>query len=336
MFDSNVMKSCILISFLVVVLGVFIGLSMCTLMHPPKETFVSSSCSVKPVKKCIRVVSSSPVNETVNRATADSDSVVSSNVIMVTDGSSVNSSADTSPTCPSKPKKKESSSSNGCPKPVYCPPCPKCPQPCPRMCPDMSKYVLKTSIPPCPEPKVDMDVYMLKSKCKKTDLSKYVLKSSLPSYKTPPCPPCICKCGGDDKTSTPDAETSSVPTDSSNAPDTESANTSNTNALLNLFEFGNTTNDDGNQTPTSTSSPNNTTSNKTVGNRGDGIESVNTDSTADTNSSRMFNSRNDMFGTSGILGDANMSAWNDDNFGASIGASSNLTGSCSTFQNTTK
>lgn len=83
-----------------------------------------------------------------------------------------------------------------CPKPVYCPPCPKCPPPCPRMCPDLSKYVLKTSVPPCPEPKVDMDIYMLKSKCKQPDMSKYVLKTSVPSFKSTPCPPCICKCDG--------------------------------------------------------------------------------------------------------------------------------------------
>lgn len=83
-----------------------------------------------------------------------------------------------------------------CPKPVYCPPCPKCPPPCPRMCPDLSKYVLKTSIPPCPEPKVDKDIYMLKSECKQPDMSKYVLKTSVPSFKSTPCPPCICKCDG--------------------------------------------------------------------------------------------------------------------------------------------
>jgi len=46
--------------------------------------------------------------------------------------------------------------------------------------PDMSKYVLKSSIPPpptCP----DMASYMLKTQCPPTpDLSQYVLKSSIP------------------------------------------------------------------------------------------------------------------------------------------------------------
>ena len=85
---------------------------------------------------------------------------------------------------------------NNCPKPVYCPPCPKCPPPCPRMCPDLSKYVLKTSIPPCPEAQVDLTKYMLRSECKQPDMSKYVLKTSVPSFKCPLCPPCICKCDG--------------------------------------------------------------------------------------------------------------------------------------------
>jgi len=47
--------------------------------------------------------------------------------------------------------------------------------------PDMSKYVLKSSIPPpptCP----DMTGYMLKTQCPPTpDLSQYVLKSSIPT-----------------------------------------------------------------------------------------------------------------------------------------------------------
>lgn len=50
---------------------------------------------------------------------------------------------------------------------------------CPPM-PDMSRYVLKSSIPPprdCP----DMTNYMLKSECPPTpDLSQYILKSSIP------------------------------------------------------------------------------------------------------------------------------------------------------------
>ena len=45
---------------------------------------------------------------------------------------------------------------------------------------DMSKYVLKSSIPPCPQ-LPDMSEYMLKSECPPVpDLSKYILKSSIP------------------------------------------------------------------------------------------------------------------------------------------------------------
>jgi hypothetical protein len=50
---------------------------------------------------------------------------------------------------------------------------------CPPM-PDMTKYVLKSSIPPphqCP----DMDDYMLKTECPPVpDMSQYVLKASIP------------------------------------------------------------------------------------------------------------------------------------------------------------
>lgn len=68
--------------------------------------------------------------------------------------------------------------------------------------PDMSKYVLKSSIPPnptCPE----MTNYMLKTECPPVaDLSKYVLKSSIPKQQpviidnssckkdAGECPPC--------------------------------------------------------------------------------------------------------------------------------------------------
>jgi hypothetical protein len=46
--------------------------------------------------------------------------------------------------------------------------------------PDMSKYVLKTSIPPC-KTCPDMDNYMLKTECPPVpDMSQYVLKSSVP------------------------------------------------------------------------------------------------------------------------------------------------------------
>lgn len=55
-----------------------------------------------------------------------------------------------------------------------CPPCPPCQQP------DLSKYVLKSTIPPCP-PMPDLSKYMLKTECPPVpDLSNYVLKSSVP------------------------------------------------------------------------------------------------------------------------------------------------------------
>ena len=55
-----------------------------------------------------------------------------------------------------------------------CPACPDCKQP------DMSKYVLKSSIPPCPAIP-DLSNYILKSECPPVpDLSNYVLKSSIP------------------------------------------------------------------------------------------------------------------------------------------------------------
>ena len=52
--------------------------------------------------------------------------------------------------------------------------CPPCRQP------DLSQYVLKSSVPPCPTCP-DMSKYMLKTECPPVpDLSKYVLKSSIP------------------------------------------------------------------------------------------------------------------------------------------------------------
>ncbi len=90
-----------------------------------------------------------------------------------------------------------------CNKPCPCP-CgsksrPTCP-PCRE--PDLSKYVLKSSVPPCPQCP-DMTNYMLKTECPPVpDLSKYVLKSSIPKQgpiildcskcKKPSgeCPPC--------------------------------------------------------------------------------------------------------------------------------------------------
>jgi hypothetical protein len=78
--------------------------------------------------------------------------------------------------------------------PGSCPPCRE---------PDLSKYVLKTTIPPCP-PIPDLSKYMLKTECPAVpDLSNYVLKSSVPkpqpiimdcskcnkpSGECPPCP----------------------------------------------------------------------------------------------------------------------------------------------------
>ena len=72
---------------------------------------------------------------------------------------------------------------------------------CPPM-PDMTKYVMKTSVPPC-ETCPDLSMYMLKTECPPSpDLSHYVLKSSIPkpepiiidnsscSKNCGECPPC--------------------------------------------------------------------------------------------------------------------------------------------------
>lgn len=62
----------------------------------------------------------------------------------------------------------------GTPSRPICPPCPPCREP------DLSRYVLKSTIPPCPTCP-DMSQYMLKTECPPVpDLSKYVLKSSVP------------------------------------------------------------------------------------------------------------------------------------------------------------
>jgi hypothetical protein len=76
---------------------------------------------------------------------------------------------------------------------LICPPCRE---------PDMSKYVLKSSVPPC-QACPDMTNYMLKTECPPVaDLSKYVLKSSIPKQQpviidnsacrkdVGECPPC--------------------------------------------------------------------------------------------------------------------------------------------------
>lgn len=90
----------------------------------------------------------------------------------------------------------------GCPSPrPVCPPCPPCREP------DLSKYVLKTTIPPCPQCP-DMSQYMLRTECPPVpDLSQYVLKSSIPKQQPvildcskcnkpkgecPPCPRARC------------------------------------------------------------------------------------------------------------------------------------------------
>lgn len=73
--------------------------------------------------------------------------------------------------------------------------------------PDLSAFVLKTTIPPCP-PQPDLSKYMLKTECPSVpDLSNYVLKSSIPrgqpvildcskcnkpSGECPPCPRARC------------------------------------------------------------------------------------------------------------------------------------------------
>ena len=55
-------------------------------------------------------------------------------------------------------------------------------------CPDLSKFVLKSSIPPC-APKPDMSKYVLRSSIPPMpDMEKYVLKTSVPAC--PRCPPC--------------------------------------------------------------------------------------------------------------------------------------------------
>ena len=76
---------------------------------------------------------------------------------------------------------------------LICPPC---------KAPDLSKYVLKSSIPPCPV-LPELSNYMLKTECPPVpDLSKYVLKASIPKQQpviidnsactkdAGECPPC--------------------------------------------------------------------------------------------------------------------------------------------------
>ena len=71
-----------------------------------------------------------------------------------------------------------------------CPPCAPCREP------DLSKYVLKSSVPPCASCP-DMNNYMLKTECPPTpDLSKYVLKSSVPRNQPIIIDNTACKTGG--------------------------------------------------------------------------------------------------------------------------------------------
>lgn len=184
---------------LIVVVGVFIGITLCATLHPPVESF--SSCARTTVdgsddtkKKCIRIVSRPPP-----KLPAPTIVIAPAPHASSTD---LQNTQDRKETC----AKDKPGPPSTCPKTVYCPPCPKCPAPCPRMCPDMSKYVLKTSIPPCPVAEVDRDVYIPKSECKKPDMSKYVLKSKMHSFKKPPCPPCVC----DDKRQTKNADTTTI------------------------------------------------------------------------------------------------------------------------------
>jgi len=90
-----------------------------------------------------------------------------------------------------------SSSSAACPAPAPIAPCPRVQEP------DLSKYVLKSSVP-APNRLPDLSSYMLKTECPPVvDLSKYVLRSSVPkpqpviidnssckkdSGECPPCP----------------------------------------------------------------------------------------------------------------------------------------------------
>ena len=98
--------------------------------------------------------------------------------------------------------KKEDPSCSECGGHYPCPDHRDYPPMCPPV-PDMSKYVLKSSIPPCPTCP-DMSNYMLKSECPPVpDMSNYVLKSTIPKQqpiiidtsadvktKCGDCPPC--------------------------------------------------------------------------------------------------------------------------------------------------
>lgn len=94
------------------------------------------------------------------------------------------------------PCRKPACATGGAGSRPVCPPCPPCREP------DMSKYVLKSTVPPCPA-MPDLSKYMLKTECPPVpDLSQYVLKSSIPKQQpvildcskcnkpSGECPPC--------------------------------------------------------------------------------------------------------------------------------------------------
>jgi hypothetical protein len=102
------------------------------------------------------------------------------------------------PQCSCPPPGTPAAAAQGRVQQLVCPPCRQ---------PDMSRYVLKSTVPPCPSPP-DMSQYMLKTTCPPVpDLSKYVLKSSIPRQQPviidnsactkeagecPPCPRARC------------------------------------------------------------------------------------------------------------------------------------------------
>jgi len=117
-------------------------------------------------------------------------------------GRSLRESFENCPATPVCSQCAQPATSCACPKKsatrLVCPPC---------RAPDLSKYVLKATIPPptiCP----DMSNYMLKTECPPVpDLTKYVLKSSIPKQQPviidnssckgaggecPPCPRARC------------------------------------------------------------------------------------------------------------------------------------------------
>lgn len=124
--------------------------------------------------------------------------------------------------CASKPN----CDSCGMSRPCGCASKPNCPPvaPCPRvMEPDLSKYILKSQVPPPSQAVMpDLSNYMMKTECPPVpDLSKYVLKSSIPKPQpviidnssckndAGECPPCprprcpIVKCPPPTKCPTP-------------------------------------------------------------------------------------------------------------------------------------